>query len=159
MWHLHYHLPWDGQGLLWVWGSNPLQLSKWSSICDNSQVNSCEPSSKFEMIILVSDKNVKLILVGDSLQIAPVSNGSPFRLLLNRDHQRVMLKDVVRQKDPIQREAAIKIREGNAIEGLSMLYKSGNIKCNSDKSDVFLKVKQFCSSVKPFTLSLPWVQP
>lgn len=76
---------------------------------------------------MTEGKDIKVILVGDCLQITPVSSGSPFRLLLNSDIKKSELSDVIRQKDPVQREAAIKLRDGKTIEGLSMLYGNGNI--------------------------------
>ena len=84
---------------------------------------------------LMADKKVKLILVGDSLQIAPVNNGAPFRLLLNSGYEKVMLRDVVRQDPGPEREAAIKIREGKSIQALSMLYKNGNLKISSTRQE------------------------
>lgn len=102
-------------------------------ICDEMGMVGTED---FRLVMeALSTKDVKVILVGDSLQIAPVAAGSPFRLLLNSTEEKIVLKGVIRQKDPIQREAAIKIREGRSIEGLSMLYKNGNIRVSNTREE------------------------
>ena len=57
------------------------------------------------------ERDLKLVLVGDPNQLEAIGKGSPFRYILD-DVGFVPMKDVIRQKDNLDRKATVNLAEG-----------------------------------------------
>lgn len=87
----------------------------------------------FDRILGIAEKSgAKVISVGDSEQISSVEAGGILKPLME-DIGGAKLTDVVRQKNPLQREAAIQIRSGNLEKAFSLLEEAGSLSFQSNK--------------------------
>jgi ATP-dependent exoDNAse (exonuclease V) alpha subunit len=77
----------------------------------------------------------KVILVGDSEQLAPVDSGRPFEDL-QREHGFLELSEVRRQKDEADREIGRAIREGRIGEAASLMKERGQWHAGGSIKDV-----------------------
>ena len=73
---------------------------------------------------LTKQSGAKLVLVGDPAQLQSVEAGAAFRMVLERNAS-VSLTEVRRQQKDRQREATLKLSEGNISDGLKAYQKQG----------------------------------
>lgn len=78
------------------------------------------------LLELADHFNTRVVLVGDTAQLAPVAAGRPFFEIIDRRLAKVVeLKQMSRQQDPIQAEAAVHTMKKNAALGLKLLADHG----------------------------------
>lgn len=64
-----------------------------------------------ELMKMSKERDLKLVLVGDPNQLEAIGKGSPFRYILD-DVGFVPMKDVIRQKDDLDRKATVNLADG-----------------------------------------------
>jgi Ti-type conjugative transfer relaxase TraA len=82
-------------------------------------------SRKMEALLRVAqERDARVVLVGDSRQLAPIDAGAPFRVL-EREIGSRSLQEIRRQEILWQREAVKAFAEGRALEGLQAYREAG----------------------------------
>ncbi|WP_321404775.1 MobF family relaxase [Maridesulfovibrio sp.] len=86
-----------------------------------------------DLLIRAEQAGSKVVLVGDSKQLQPVSGGGSFAALWDRENDQLEITDVFRLKEVWQQEAALKIREGKSLQALEMYDNNGSISIADDR--------------------------
>lgn len=76
------------------------------------------------LLAMAKERSARVVLVGDSRQLAPIDAGSPFRVL-EREVGSRSLQEIRRQEILWQREAVKAFAEGRALEGLQAYRAAG----------------------------------
>ncbi len=85
-----------------------------------SQVNANDMA---DLLTLVRKTGSRLILVGDKAQIGAVEWGKPFNLMIKNGIKFSEMKEIVRQKDPVLKEAVLSIIDKDFKKSLEHLRK------------------------------------
>ena len=79
-----------------------------------------------DLLAVAQEKQARIVLVGDSRQLAPIEAGGAFRVL-EREIGSRSLAEIRRQTIGWQREAVKKFAEGHALEGLAAYRQAGHV--------------------------------
>ena len=79
-----------------------------------------------DLLTVAQEKQARVVLVGDSRQLAPIEAGGAFRVL-EREIGSRSLAEIRRQNTLWQREAVKKFAEGHALEGLAAYRQAGHV--------------------------------
>jgi Ti-type conjugative transfer relaxase TraA len=79
-----------------------------------------------DLLTVAQEKQARVVLVGDSRQLAPIEAGGAFRVL-EREIGSRSLAEIRRQTIGWQREAVKKFAEGHALEGLAAYRQAGHV--------------------------------
>jgi conjugative relaxase-like TrwC/TraI family protein len=92
-----------------------------------------------KVLKIAQENNARVVLIGDTDQLAPVSAGCPFLELQERASEGVgmqtaELRQIVRQKDVAAREAVLHVVDGETKEALDYLIDTNQIEEIKEKS-------------------------
>jgi conjugative relaxase domain, TrwC/TraI family len=83
----------------------------------------------------------KVVLVGDSKQLQPISGGGAFRALAEKG-QKLEITEVFRIKEEWQKDAALAIREGRSAEALAAYEDHGKITVAQNRKEASAQMAQ-----------------
>ena len=84
-----------------------------------------------DIMKMSKERNLKLVLVGDPNQLEAIGKGSPFKHVLD-DVGFVPMKEVVRQKDELDRKATVNLAEGKIGLAINHYNTQNNIHIKRD---------------------------
>lgn len=98
-----------------------------------------------KVIKIAQENNARVVLIGDTDQLAPVSAGCPFLELQERASEGVgmqtaELRQIVRQKDVAAREAVLHVVDGETKEALDYLIDTNQIVEVKEKSSRYKEI-------------------
>ncbi|MEY8715470.1 AAA family ATPase [Francisella philomiragia] len=100
-----------------------------------------------DLMKLSKERDLKLVLVGDPNQLEAIGKGSPFRYILD-DVGFVPMKDVIRQKDELDRKATVNLAEGKVGLAINHYNAKNNIHIKQDYEVLDSLVGKYSEYVK-----------
>lgn len=92
----------------------------------------------------------RLLLVGDKGQNSSIEAGSPLRALIDCGATVHSIRQIIRQKNPIQKQAVELIANGNGTAALELLKENGYIKEKANRSERVQAIADQYLALSPF---------
>lgn len=109
------------------------------------------PSRIMERLLkLAEDAGARVVLLGDTEQTKAIEAGRPFHQLQDAGMETAVMGDIVRQKDPILRQAVEHAAAGRAGAALGLLHgQAQSVKTIEDDQERYLAMAQRYANLSP----------